>query len=43
VLVLVALWQHQKTAMLQKETRQARVDYCVSRIGTAGEKEQMKS
>jgi hypothetical protein len=33
VLVLVALWQHLKNSLLQKETRQAWVDYFKSETG----------
>jgi CHASE2 domain-containing sensor protein len=41
VLVLFALWQHLKNSMLQKETRQAWVDYFKSETGQAEEKEQV--
>jgi hypothetical protein len=39
VLVLVALWQHLKNSMLQKETTQAWVDYFKGELGQSGEKE----
>jgi preprotein translocase subunit SecG len=41
VLVLVALWQHLKNTLLQKETRQAWVDYFKSETGSAEEKKQL--
>jgi hypothetical protein len=41
VLVLVALWQHLKNSLLQKETRQAWVDFFKSDTGQAPEKEQI--
>lgn len=40
VLVLVALWQHLKNSMLQKETTQAWVDYFKSEVRETDEKEQ---
>jgi hypothetical protein len=40
VLVLFALWQHLKNSLLQKETRQAWVDYFKSETGQTDEKEQ---
>jgi ABC-type uncharacterized transport system permease subunit len=39
VLVLVALWLHLKNTLLQKETRQAWVDFFKSDTGQAEEKE----
>lgn len=39
VLVLVALWQHFRAGMLQKETRQAWVDYFRSETGQEGKQE----
>lgn len=39
VLVLVALWQHLQASMLQKETRQAWVDYFKSETGQDEKKE----
>jgi len=40
VLVLVALWQHLKHSLLQKETRQAWVDFFKSDTGQVPEKKQ---
>jgi hypothetical protein len=40
VLVLVALWQHLKNSMLQKETTQAWVEYFKGELGQSGEKEE---
>jgi hypothetical protein len=37
VLVLFALWQHLKNSMIQKETRQAWVDFFRSDTGQADE------
>jgi hypothetical protein len=39
VLVLFALWQHLKNTLLQKETRQAWVDYFKSETGQTQENE----
>jgi hypothetical protein len=39
VLVLVALWQHLKNSMIQKETRQAWVEYFKSETEQTPEKE----
>lgn len=39
VLVIIALWQHLKTSLLQKETRQAWVDYFKSETGMTEERE----
>ncbi len=39
VLVLAALWQHLKNTLIQKETRQAWVDFFKSDTGQADEKE----
>lgn len=39
VLVIVALWQHLRNSLIQKETRQAWVDYFRSETGQAPEKE----
>ena len=39
VLVIVALWQHLRNSLIQKETRQAWVDYFRSETGQTPEKE----
>lgn len=38
ILVIVALWQHLKNSLLQKETRQAWVDYFKSETGQDDQK-----
>ncbi|MDD1693224.1 MAG: hypothetical protein LUQ71_00720 [Methanoregula sp.] len=39
VLVIIALWQHLNNSMIQKETRQAWVDYFKSETGQTKEEE----